>query len=569
MRTTWSSVKIVTPDLSAAGGLPSRTYEWDGAGMGAAGDRLGGSEDLEGLMEVSVSLSSEGLSNSFRLSFAPERIDDNYSWARRIPYYSLVTIDMASDAEPFGDETTVMVGLTGFPSERQRFGDQPQRVVTVEGRGIEVVLTDHGVWHAPYFELNPWAIESQMERNIIQGPLKERLEGRPAWPRELWNEALDPRQALLRILGYYLTKNDSTVVDLGLPSGNRVAELLLPPSMTMADFDSWVAPTYDAKGNITRKASPLKIPAEWTLADSRLELVASAFVPTAGTISQLMGSILDPLLHEFFVRYENGVARLHHRVRPYAHDAPDEGASVHAMREAANPGRGKQTVPEYDNVNDPSGLARVPVSAARSRFASSDTVSTIVITDDDVLSTQLQHGTTIRNAFYVEPAQAEFGPIRQAFRASIAPVLAGHNSQASYLGRFGPRQLEHRTPYLNLGGENEVDVIERVNTRLSIMLRDWFEPEPIMATGTISCTGQSRFKPGNRLVWTGGGGTWEFYIVGVSHSYSFATGSFLSQLKVRRGWNLGDGTYHSDRRFEESDTNDFLGGQAPRPAGPE
>ena len=528
MRSTWCEVIIETPDLEVAGGPPPQRFMWSQGG------------DLDGLKSISVTTTVDKLGSRFQLKFAPEFIQ-GLSWARQIPAYSLTRIRMGSTGED-GDDATVLTGLTWFGSETATWGEQPKRTVILPGVGIEAAMADHGVWHAPYFDQRPEEVVGILE-NVISGPLRERLSGRVAWSKALWAEDDDPRDAILRVLAYYLVDSDTTVVDLRLPNGSQVQDLLFPIGMVPADLADWEPPQYDKDtGEKIRDGKPINHPDEWTLVDDRLRIIAAAFTPAAGTISQLVGSLLDPMFHEFFVSHIGGQARIIHRVRPYLHQAGPSPAP-HGFRPSTSP-----NLPSTPHVTPtsfvPKSDTRPVLPANGTRFNLEEpTLISVYITDNDVKAHGLTFGTTIRNAFYSEPAQGSLGPqLNVNIRAQLAPAFAGRNTDASFIGRFGIRPIEHRCPYLAIGAGEEINEAVAIGWRLSRILRDWYEPEPLMAHGSISLVGRAEFRPGSRMVWNSREyGLWEFYIHAVTQTYSFQGGSWTTRVSVRRGWYLGAG----------------------------
>lgn len=82
---------------------------------------------------------------------------------------------------------------------------------------------------------------------------------------------------------------------------------------------------------------------------------------------------------------------------------------------------------------------------------------------------------------------------------------------------------------------NDADMGVFVNDLLSRII-SWYEPTPLMASGTMTTVFRPDILPGNRFVYAPfkNGELWEFYIVGVTHDYNFG-GETTTTLQLIRG----------------------------------
>lgn len=521
-RSTWCRVQIVTPELRD--GSRGAVYTWDG--------RRG---ELSGLLGVSVSVGLELGANRFSLRFSPERFGVD-SWADRVPRYSVVFIEMGSSDET-GSDPTVLVGITDPATEAESWqSGSPQRSITISGRGIDSILDDAGVWHAPYLELNRAAIPETLRRAVVT-PYIEALLGTPMWLRGLWGNDTDPREALVRILAFYLANTETTAVNLLLPTPYSVRDLVTAGSITGKELDdsadavfhatpTGVDDTVDLLGPGSSQAPTLMpIPADWSIVDVRLRVFASTLHPAAGSVLSVLHQVFDPVFHELFVAYErpniaapasSGAqtprARIVHRVKPFLRSRPDPSADT------------------------------------ASRFEP-DAVETVSITAGDIIARQMRHGMEpVHNIFYVLPAHAGFFE-QGSFKAQLAPAFCGDTGDHAYIGRYGVRPLEVSNPYVAVNDRQTSDVpaLIAISTTLADVLKAWHDPHPVMLTGTITVPGRASIRPGTRLLvlpaddgWSADlGPSREFYVEGVAHQYDFATGAWLTTANVSRGWTIG------------------------------
>lgn len=540
-RITFCNVKIVTPDLPY---LPTETYEWDS---------LSNVGSLGSLVAVNVSTSLNSLVNSFSLTFAPEDIDSG-SWVERIPQYSLVFIEMGSDGND-GDDPTVMVGLTGPPAVSEDFGAM-QRQVTIPGRGIEAVLADAGIWLNPYLDTTALEAGSLLDR--IAGSFQiEMLTGRLMYARNIFAgsfpgdpnatadpvDDIDPMKALIAILAYYLDNADTSIVNLVLPSSYLLRRLLVPGEM----------------GEESYLLRPPIVPASWSLVHPQLRMAQTSIQPRQGPILGIIEQVIDKTFHDFFIRYERKAARMYHRVKPFVRPLSKAEAAAPTRNEnslaglraaldeaqiildrASQQASSKVTV----GVPTPDGL---PAGLGKSQFAPNQaTVRTITVLKRDLMGSQVRKGMQpIANAFTVFP-----GPLaslsNEAVKAYLPPVFSGRTSDFSYAGRYGIRPLEVQSPYMMFekGTETDLDFFRNLSLDLARTLQSWIDPHPEMRQGTIRALGRSEYRTGDRLLLVDEDGerpTFEYHITGVSHSYSFADGAFVSSIDVERGWAISGG----------------------------
>lgn len=517
VRQTWCKVKIVTPQLVDQ---DSRTYELD--------PKSPRTSALHGLTSVSVEQTMTG-ANTFQLTFAPERIEEGESWAALIPQYSLVFIEMGSSDED-GADPLVMIGLTspGVESEHWQ-GSAPQRQVVIPGLGIERVLDEAGIYRAPWLELH--SIEPELDRKV-EDANNELLTHQPMWALQLWQGAIDPREALLRILFYFLVDHKHAFVNLLLPFPYRVRDLLVPGDYSDADVEA-VRLLVDLPlvGQMVAR-----IPSNWRMVDRRLKLFTHG-MPPQSTVAGYLHACLDLVFHEWFVRYQNGKARIHHRPKPFASRA-DADAAV----------RMGETL-FADGVPD---------------------LATVTINSGDVMQSQIVVGSQpIYNLFMAMPADGSTLEGGRTWREAVRPEFCGRRSDHAYHGRYGLRPLEHTSPYINYDhGMQDVAVATEISRELNQVLKSWYDPQPLLRQGSLICLGRAAFRVGSRLVWDGADingrsdGRWmrEFYVEAVKHTYDFATGAFVSALTVTRGWQLGGEVGPDGERV--------LPGKKPRPAPP-
>lgn len=491
-------MSITTPELPDQA---SRTYRLDE-------DNPRGS-DLHGLMAVTVEQNMTG-NNQFSLVFAPEGFEAGTSWARVIPPYSLVIIEMGSSQEPNADPL-VMIGLTSPGVETEDYLATPQtRQVVIPGQGIERVLTECGVYRAPWLELNG---EPEIVDRIVGGHSIQEYTGQLSWTMQIFQGVLDPREALLKILYYFTIDHAHSVVSLLLPPPFLLSDLLVAGDQDDAALDRL------RKAYKPDKAwwDPAFMPSTWKLVDPRLKVTSAALAGKTGAIAGFMASCMDLVFHEYWTRYQDGKARLMYRPKPFA------------QREASEEAIARGRTLFDDSVTD---------------------LDDVVITSQDVVSATLRYGSEpVYNFFYVEPGSASVLPTG-SYRANVPPLYCGKVTDEAYLGRWGIRPLDHQTPYLPIAhDENAVDASANIQVMrdLTFILKSWYDPQPVLQQGTITCNGRASFRPGNRLVWQAqiesgeSDGRWdrEFYIEAVHHTYDFGTGSYRCANTVTRGWQLG------------------------------
>ena len=495
-RGTFCHVVIVTPSIQ---GHTGEVFELN------VGDA-----PQAGLLSVDVSLSLDP-PNTFTMVFAQTQFE-SAPWSEKIPQYSLVFIEMGSEGHLDGSDPTVMVGITGAPVESEHWGEGgPQRTITIGGRGIEAVLWDAAVWFAPFLEDHPELDAGALK--WISGPFREQLTGRMIWAQRIYAKNIDPRQAIIQILIYYLSNHTGGFINLQLPANYLIREMLVPGDYTPAEL-----------AGLPLDADHLpRIPRDWTFIGSLLDLPAPLLLPTAslhpqpGAVINLIYRVMDRQTHEFFVQYEAGRrARMIHRAKPFARgtgltDAPrlEEGQTGFA-----------DDAPHLESVH---------------------------VTSFDVVSRSLRYGIDpIYNVFFVTPGQGAI-LANASFKAHVGPAVAFRETDRAFIGRWGVRPLEYVSPYLVVSQEGTVDnrFLQRMSTAMNRMLYAWYEPHPNMRGGTLGMVGRAEFRPGKRLVWHGreyeggppdGRQTLEFYITGVRHRYDYARGAFRSDVQVTRGW---------------------------------
>lgn len=524
-RITWCNVKIITPDLPH---LPTTTYEWDS---------LEGVGSLASLINVSVQHGMQG-PNGFTLAFAPEQIDD-HPWSDRIPQYSLVFIEMGSDAND-GDDPTVMVGLTGPAAVSEDFASV-SRQVTIQGRGIECVMADAGVWLAPWLDVHD-AGGNLLERVAGNFQIEAGITGRPMWIRNIYNKFLvdnpgvlgdagtndpitevNPLEALVVLIRYYLDNEPTSVVNLVLPPPYIIRRLL----------------TFGDLGEEAFEPGKLLVPDSWSLVHPKLRMPQTAITPREGPVMGMVEQLIDRMFHDFFVRYERNKARMQHRVKPFQRPLPNADRTAR-FQDAV---RAADEILARVGVKSPTGKSK---SVGRTQFASDQaTVKTLEVTKADLLGVQTRKGMTpIYNAFYVlAGALATVSKDKDEFLANIPPVFSGEPSDLSYVGRFGIRGMKHESPYMMFerGSNTDIAFYQGLVTELAQTLQAWFDPHPEMLAGTVQVVGRAEYRCGHRLLLVDEDGqrpTYEYHITSVSHAYSFADGGFVTSLGVERGWRL-------------------------------
>lgn len=503
-RVTFCRVRITTPDTPFG---PSQTFEWTPDNHGA----------LDGLMGVSVQQGVDALRNSFVLRFAPV-VQGGLTWAERIPRFSLVQIEMGSSEHP-GDDPLVMIGLTKMGAHQAAFAERIQRQVVVQGEGIEAVLWDANIWFAPYLDIDT-AARSEALRRAVDAPTRNAIGGNAQlqWVQEILGAGTgqaavyDPREMLAGVLRYFIGNGATSVFSLAVP-GQPLHQLLVP-----GEFNAWFE-------RETGRGARVLVPPSWSVIDDRIRMAFAQYRPEPGPIGAHCEKLVDRMFHDFFVRYEDGRARLAHRVKPF-----------------------KATTPRSRVID---GLAGGP------SLFDLEAVRTVEVTGDDVRQAGLQQSMPIANFFWVLPGfHSATG--QQHFKAAFAPSFST-SEDFSNVGRFGLRAVEHVSPYMILDRQTEGDATtpeesKRIGTaialamKLSETLKVWMDPHPEMWAGTLVIRGRAGVRPGDRVVWTGpdaGPYPLEFHVKAVSHSYSFEDGAFVTQLQVERGWRVKDAVVDS------------------------
>lgn len=493
VRTTWCEVRIITPQIGAQA---SEEFSFRTGRRGA-------------LRRVTTRSNTESWSGSFSLEFTPEGIGTAEAIAARVPPYSLVTI-RAGSSEGEGDDPTLMVGLTSPADSAETFGPSPQRGMTISGRGIECVLEDSKVWHAPYLEGQ--SIDAFLDRSLRPAYLDD-LTGTLTWARGLWGGAIDPREAMLRILLYYLGHRASGVVSLLLPQGYQLRQLLVPGTLDSlpGGIDAF-APALEFLGDIVPQVRVLatltsapQIPPTWTMLRPDFKILTSQLSPQPGDIVNMLRQVHDATFHELFVRHEDGAARILHRTRPFLRANPTVGASAFAP-----------------------GVADLP---------------TVHVSPDDLRAVQMRHGVEpVYNVFYVTPAAGTTFNW-ESFKALVAPSFCGRADEPAFVGRYGVRPLDVSSPYITADNEsdpNDTPEIIEMAKELAETLRSWYAPHPLMRQGRMMVRGRSTMRPGVRVVRDpiGSRPPEEFYATGAGHTYDLHTGEWTATLDLTRGWNL-------------------------------
>lgn len=503
-RDTFCRVRITTPDTLLYG--PSRVFEF---GTDAGGP----------LKAVNVNLTLDSV-NSFELHFAPVGIEDQ-SWPARIPQYSVVEIEMGASGGG-GADPLVMVGITSPGVDGEVWtGASPQRTSTISGRGVEGVLQDARVWLAPFLELHKDRIADELRRTA-RGFFDNVLgSGQLVFDSKVVTGGMDPREAILAVWAYYMVNHPSAVISLSLPQPYRIRDLLVPGEWSSADVDAMLA-SYTPGERITTPT-----PRWWTtigdVIGKDLTLPTAALRPTPGPVLQLMHQFLDVEFHELFVVYDSmeqgrpggvGKARLIHRTKPFAPiDARVSGATLF-------------------NLDEPS-------------------LRTVEITEGDIMSIgSLTHGITpVYNVFFCQPGDSALLN-DQGIRASYPPAYA-KDTDPAFVGRFGVRPLEHRTPFFatdrNPDPEGQGALIEALQSMQDVLYA-WHAPAPDMKAATLAVAGRSEHRAGNRVIWKPvdahghnvGRPTREWYCTAVRKSYDFASGAFLDTLQLTRGWTVAN-----------------------------
>lgn len=495
VRQTWVRVRIVTPQLVDQ---PSEVFEFTPERPRASA--------LRGLQNVSVEQRMGGL-NAFTLTFAPDGIDEGTSWARRIPQYSLVEVQMGSSEAP-DDDPLIMIGLTSPGTETENFVTWTRQVV-ITGLGIERVLHEATVWRAPWLALHN--IEAELDR-VTRGPFNQRMTGQPVWTLQIFKGVRDPREALLRILFFFLVDHANSIVNLLLPPPFRIFDLLVPGDFTDEDVDA-TSFAYHPENDGTLAA---EMPRTWRVVDPRLKITSAAITRQAGSVLNFLNACVDPVFQEFFVRYQGGKARILFRPKPFA------------TRERADEALKRGATLFADGVAD---------------------LETVTITREDVLQASLRYGSEpVFNVFYARPASTAILQDKQWY-ANVPPMFSGRQTDEAYLGRFGLRVLDHVSPYLLVDqGVQDMATATAIARDLNATLKSWFDPQPVVQQGSIVLKGRAAYRCGQRLVWNpkldrrgqgDGRPPREFYIEGVRQSYDVETGTWHSHLTVSRGWQLG------------------------------
>lgn len=529
-RTTFCRVTIITPDLSWAG-RPSRTLQW----TGKPGD------DLDSLMSVSVSTSLRLGGNGFTMQFAP-RYFERESIADLVPTNSLVFINMGSSAHD--EDPTVLVGLTSEPSEMEAFtAAGPQRVITIPGRGLDSVLAEAGIYrNAALATKGPAFIETLAKdlSRVTQPAQDSAVSGGKiaSWMGLMWSAGIDPREAIARVLYYFVADEASTIIDMGLPGMRTLGDLITAGGQTPRDpaVAAWAAKFGAAveaakksgKNQAATMAEAVKfacpIPPKWTLLLPGLRLPVSNINPAAGSVLDIMQGAADPLFHELYAVHQQGRVDVMFGAKPFAD--PDTFA----------------------------GGSQFNVDAL---FAGEP--ETIEITTGDLVGqVSMRRGMPVSNLWHVLPG-AGAANNADAIRNQVMPAVSGRENYSDF-NRFGLRPKETTIPYMpgdHFGNtadvakpaQMQVEPLYDLVKKLNRTLKAWEDPHPFMWQGSLTMNGRAAVKPGRRLLWRGqdisgrpdGRPLREFYIEAASHSYTFANGAFNTTAQVSRGWELGDG----------------------------
>ena len=532
-RQTFCRVTIITPDLSWDG-RPSRTLQWTGQPGGA----------LDGLMSVSVQTSIHLGANGFSLQFAPRNFERE-SIADRVPTNSLVYINMGSSAHD--EDPTVLVGLSSEPTEVEVFTPGgPQRMITIPGRGLDSVLAEAGIYRNSALAGKGPAFLEQLAKNLqrVTGPSEdaELTGGKIAsWMGQLWFAGIDPREAIAKVLYYFVSSEETTIIDMGLPGMRSLGDLLTVGGQTPRDPEvaAWVkkfsAAVEEAKRSGADQAKNMAdavkfacpIPEKWTLLTAGLALPVSNVNPAAGSILDIIHGAADPLFHELFAVHRDGRVEIMFGAKPFI-DSEQEG-----------PG----TLGTQFNVE---------------RILEEE-IETIQITTGDLVGQQsMRRGLPVSNLWHVLPG-AGMANNATALRNLIMPEVSGQLNYSDF-NRFGLRPKETTMPYMpgdffGITADVAKAAQVKINDTMDLVvflnrtLKAWEDPHPFMWAGSLTVNGRAAFKPGIRLLWKGedvngrpdGRGLREFYVEGAHHTYQFANGAYNTQLQVTRGWQLSEG----------------------------
>lgn len=526
-RATFCRVTIITPDLSWSG-RPSRTLQW----TGTRGD------DLDTLVSVSVSTSLRLGGNSFSLQFAPRNFE-RQSVADLVPTNSLVYINMGANDRD--EDPTVLVGLTSEPVETEAFtAGGPQRMIAIPGRGLDSVLAEAGIYrNAALATKGPAYIET-LAKNLSRttGPAQTAaLTGGKiaSWMGLMWHAGIDPREAIARVLYYFVSNEETTIIDMGLPGMRTLGDIITAGGKTPRDPDvaawakSFAAAVEAAKKSGADQAKSMAaavrlacpIPPAWTLLTPGLRLPVSNINPAAGSVLDIMQGAADPLFHELYAVHQQGRVDVMFGAKPFA------------------------------DPDDFSGGSQFNVERL---FA--DEPETIEITTGDLVGqVSMRRGMPVSNLWHVLPG-AGAANNSEALRNLIMPEVSGQQNLSDF-NRFGLRPREVSMPYMpgdffgitaDVAKEAGIKIngTQALVTYLNRTLKVWEDPHPFMWQGSLTMQGRASVKPGKRLLWRGedvnkrpdGRRLREFYIEAASHTYQCVNGTFNTSVQVSRGWEL-------------------------------
>jgi hypothetical protein len=247
--------------------------------------------------------------------------------------------------------------------------------------------------------------------------------------------------------------------------------------------------------------------AAWTLFEKGVTVPIGPNTAFAGVVWNYLRVFIDRMFQEFFTRIEDGVCKIHFRAKPFLQQPVTTGT----------------------------------------RFRADDlTCQTLPLSDADLLVwLPRRQSATVYNVFLVVPLGASTSLQSPSFKYEIAPTYLADPKDPSYIFRYGLRVLEHSSPYLNAtqtvpdtpANASRGHVVDAA-IRWGKILAAWYGAAPELYASRMTVRGSPSWNLGHRLLWQEARGRREGYIEGVSHSYDFRTGRYLTDLRVTRIWYL-------------------------------
>jgi transglycosylase-like protein with SLT domain len=336
---------------------------------------------------------------SFTLHFTATVQRDGRRWDEIIPKRSLVVIEMHRDDPALPTvNPTVMVGLTDDHGVQESWESaHPRRQVQVSGREMSGLLLDAQLIYNQRLALDPSLGTMTMTGPWKQGDVREMA---LYWDPNIPKAGESPQAIISRILDYFLFVGGAAI-NARIPQGKET----IPTSRLQRPVIQIDLPEFNLPELLVKNE------AQWNTFEP--VFVSMPYAATeVGSIWNYLHLYIDTHFQEFFTRVEDGVCNIHFRGKPFLHTRVTSGT------------RFKDTSVE-------------------------PTLQTLRLNPDALLSRLTQCQTAnVYNYFVVYPGGVANNFQDPAFLYRILPQVVKEPEHPSFVGRYGLRVMQAKTPYL-------------------------------------------------------------------------------------------------------------------------